>query len=220
MQAQLIYCYDAYCGWCYGFGEVMLRVAKAYPQLPIEVLSGGMVIDDTVHHISHTAQYIADNYKRVEALSGVTFGEYYLWHIKHAEESDWIINSEMPAMALSAWKAKQPGTALAFAHSLQHALFNEGRDLDDLETYRHLMREKALPEWAPDGFVEALKTNAFKDSARYEFSLVKQLGINGYPTLLLQVSETKLILLARGFTAFEDVQARIDKVLQELMINS
>ena len=43
----LIYCYDAYCGWCYGFSPVVKKIADNYKsRLHIEVLSGGMIIND------------------------------------------------------------------------------------------------------------------------------------------------------------------------------
>ena len=40
----LFYCYDAYCGWCYGFSDVMKQVDAQFSKyMPIEVLSGGMI---------------------------------------------------------------------------------------------------------------------------------------------------------------------------------
>ena len=43
----LIYCYDAYCGWCYGFSKVITRIAKEYKDsLAFDVLSGGMIFDE------------------------------------------------------------------------------------------------------------------------------------------------------------------------------
>ncbi|MEI9933445.1 MAG: thioredoxin domain-containing protein [Ferruginibacter sp.] len=45
----LIYCYDAYCGWCYGFSPVIKKIAQQYQkELDIEVLSGGMLIGEAV----------------------------------------------------------------------------------------------------------------------------------------------------------------------------
>jgi putative protein-disulfide isomerase len=59
MQPLLIYCYDAYCGWCYGFSPVMKKVEEAYKdRLQIEVLSGGMVLPEQPVHIGATAEYI------------------------------------------------------------------------------------------------------------------------------------------------------------------
>ncbi len=30
MKPLLIYCYDAYCGWCYGFSKVISRIEEEY----------------------------------------------------------------------------------------------------------------------------------------------------------------------------------------------
>ena len=44
MALSFIYCYDAYCGWCYGFSPVIKQLSYAYqPQIHTEVLSGGML---------------------------------------------------------------------------------------------------------------------------------------------------------------------------------
>ena len=67
MDTTLIYCYDAYCGWCYGFSEVMKKINSAYKnKLEFEVLSGGMILPEDPVPISATAKYILGAYKRVE----------------------------------------------------------------------------------------------------------------------------------------------------------
>lgn len=45
MKPILVYCYDAYCGWCYGFSRVIKKIYEEYKdQLDFEVLSGGMIL--------------------------------------------------------------------------------------------------------------------------------------------------------------------------------
>ena len=67
-----------------------------------------------------------------------------------------------------------------------------------------------------DEFYEKLQIAAYKEKAYYEFALCKQLQVTGFPTLLLQVSESKFYLLARGFTKYENLKPVIDGVLEEL----
>ena len=79
MKPTVFYCYDAYCGWCYGFSPVMKKIAEEYKsQLEFEVLSGGMIIGEQVKHISKIASYIQSAYKRVEELTGIKFGEDFM----------------------------------------------------------------------------------------------------------------------------------------------
>ena len=201
MKPILFYCYDAYCGWCYGFSPVMTQIANQYPDLQIEVLSGGMILPEEPVHISATAGYIQSAYKTVEEYSGVSFGPDYLWHINNPDLSDWYPNSEKPAIALCILKEIYPEKQVAFAADLQNALHFEGRDLTDDEAYKHLLEKYSIQ---PELFYERLKAEEYKEKANYEFALVKQLQVTGYPCVLLQESETKFHLLARGYTPFHD----------------
>lgn len=214
MKPTLIYCYDAYCGWCYGFSPVIKKIATQYAdQLEIEVLSGGMMVEENVAPIEKIGPYIQTAYKRVQELSGIKFGEDFLWHVNHPELSDWIMNSEKPAIALCIFKEYYPERQVEFASDLQYALNFEGRDLDDDEAYKHLLEKYSINE---EAFYSKLKSEEYKEQAYYEFSLCKQLQVTGFPALLLQESDSKFHLLARGFTPYEDLKVRIDAVLLEM----
>lgn len=209
----LIYCYDAYCGWCYGFSQVMKKINSEFKnKLEIEVLSGGMILPEEPVHISATAGYIAKAYKIAEELTGVKFGEDYLWHINHPDISDWYPNSEKPAIALCIFKEYYPEQQVSFAADLQYALHYEGRDLTDNEAYHHLLEKYNLPD---EIFFEKLKDPSYKEMAYYEFALCKQLQVTAFPAVLLQISETKFYLAARGYTNYETLLQRIQNMLKE-----
>ncbi len=212
MKPTLFYCYDAYCGWCYGFSQVIRKVSENYPSLQIEVLSGGMILADDPVPIAATAAYIQKAYPAVEELTGIKFGADYLWHINNPELSDWFPDSEKPAIALCIFKEFYPGRQVEFACDLQYALHFEGRDLTDDEAYRHLLEKYSIQE---ETFYTKLNSEEYKEQAYYEFQLCKQLQVTGYPCVLLQNSETKFTLLARGFTDYETLSARLDSALHE-----
>lgn len=218
MQPVLIYCYDAYCGWCYGFSPVIKQIAGEYKhKVHTEVLSGGMILPDAPVHIGVTASYIQTAYQRVEELTGIKFGEDYLWHINHPEESDWFPSSEKPAIAMCVFKEIQPDEQMNFAADLQYSLHYEGRDLTDNEAYRHLLEKYTIDA---DDFYTKLKSEVYKEKAYYEFQLCKQLQVTGFPQVLMQATESKFHLLARGYTDYETLKKRIDMVLHELETHS
>ncbi len=211
MKPTLIYCYDAYCGWCYGFSPVINKIDSDFKNtLDIDVLSGGMVLPEKPVHISATAGYIASAYERVEELSGVKFGKDYLWHIHNPDDSDWYPNSEKPAIALCIFKELYPERVVEIATELQQALYQEGRDLTDDEAYLQLLEKYSIQ---PELFFEKLNNEEYKEAAYYEFALVKQLQVSGFPCVFIQTSELKFHLVAKGYTPYEDVKMRIEKVL-------
>lgn len=215
MKPVLIYCYDAYCGWCYGFSPVIKKIAEDFKdRLDIEVLSGGMMTGEEVMPIEKIGPFIQSSYKRVEELTGIKFGEDFLWHVFNPGQSDWVMNSEKPAIALSIFKEYLPERQLEFATDLQYALNYEGRDLDDDEAYRHLLEKYSIQ---PEAFYRKLKSEEYKEAAYYEFTLCKQLQVTGFPTVFLQTGELKFAMLARGYTAYADLKDRIENVLKEVV---
>lgn len=213
MKPTLIYCYDAYCGWCYGFSEVIKKFYSEYKnQLDFEVLSGGMILPEEPVSIKATAKFIESSYKRVEELTGAKFGEDYLWHIKHADQSDWFPHSEKPAIALCIFKEYYPEQQVSFAADLQYALHFEGRDLTDDEAYRLLLEKYNIP---PEEFYEKLIDEEYKEQAHYEFALCRQLNVSGFPSVFLQTSDTKFFHIAQGYTPFESLDERIQKIIRD-----
>jgi putative protein-disulfide isomerase len=207
----IYYCYDAWCGWCYGFSPVIKRIAEEYKdRLQFEVLSGGMIRPETPQHFGPVARYVQTAYKRVEELSGVKFGEDFLWHVFHPEETDWFPDSTMAAIALCILKEVAPEREVEIATDLQYALNFEGRDLTDKEAYRHLLPKYGIGE---DEFYEKLASDEYRDKAFREFAMVQQLQVTGFPAVLLQVGELKFYLLASGYTDYETLKTRLESVL-------
>ncbi len=209
----LIYCYDAYCGWCYGFSPVIKKIAATFAdKMDPDVLSGGMILPEKPVHIRVSAHYIETAYKNVEAVTGIEFGKDYLWHILNPEESDWYPNSEKPAIAMCIFKEYYPERAIEFAADLQYSLHYEGRDLTDDQAYLHLLEKYSIQ---PEIFFEKLASDTYKEMAYYEFSLMQQLQVNAFPVVLVQTDESKFHMVARGYTDYETLKERIEMVLKE-----
>ncbi len=213
----LIYCYDAYCGWCYGFSPVIKKIYEQYKnEVDIEVLSGGMIVGELVQPIERIAGYIQNAYKGVEELTGIKFGDDFLWHINHPDQSDWVMNSEKPAIALCVFKEFYPERQLEFAGDLQYALNYEGRDLDDDAAYQHLLEKYGIN---PEAFYSKLHSDDFKKLAYDEFNVCKQLKVSGFPCVFLQTAESKFYMLAKGFTDYDTLNERMKNVLKEINVS-
>ncbi|MGI8635186.1 MAG: DsbA family protein, partial [Segetibacter sp.] len=70
----------------------------------------------------------------------------------------------------------------------------------------------------PEVFFERLHSEAYKEKAYYEFSLVKQLQVSGYPCVFIQTSELKFNMVARGFTDYETLKQRVESVLDSVKV--
>jgi putative protein-disulfide isomerase len=218
MKPVIYYCYDAYCGWCYGFSPVITSLRDNYRgRIVFETLSGGMIPRESARHIGQIAAYVKDAYKIVEDTTGVTFGEDYLWHIRNPELSDWFPHSEKAAIALTIFKEYMPEKSVECAAELQKALHLEGRDLTDDEAYRHLLEAWGIPD---DEFYTKLKDEKYLDKARYEIELVRQLRVTGFPAVLMQTGDLKFYLVSKGYTDLDTIIHRVENILKEVQTSA
>ena len=208
---KIIYVYDALCGWCYGFSPVLKECYEKHKnEFEFEVLSGGMMIGDRVGSINDIAPYIKSAYHTVETTTGVKFGEAYL---RVLEDGSMVLNSEMPSIALSLFKQYFPEQSVLFAHEIQNALYFDGRNPSEIETYRYIAVNHGID---PDEFEVKMKMESSKEAAYYDFALAKQLRVESFPAVLIQSSETGFYLIAKGYTDSATLELRIENVLKEM----
>jgi putative protein-disulfide isomerase len=214
MKPLLIYCYDAYCGWCYGFAPVIRQVSTDYKRvLDIEVISGGLILPDEPKPLKVLSRFLEASSKEIETKTGARFGADYRWHIEHPDETDWFPNSEKPAVALCIFKEYYPELQVEFATDLEYALFFEGRDLTDPEAYRHLLEKYNLPV---EEFFEKLSSPAYRQLAQEDFKLAERLNINSFPVVMIQSAASKFFLVSEGYMDYPAVKRNIDNVLHSM----
>ena len=175
---KILYFWDAYCGWCYGFNKLFTEFYKNHTDIEIEIVSGGLYILENSNKIS---EYTFKNEEIVDMYK-VEFGEAYN---KVLEEGELVLNSVQPAIALNTVKELIPNSKLLdFAYDMQKKFFIEGKSLSEVSTYLELCEKYDL-----DYSDLALKlTIAFKDTnpIQQDFLKTLNLGIESYPTAVIE----------------------------------
>jgi putative protein-disulfide isomerase len=207
---QVVYVYDALCGWCYGFSDVINQLEQEFGnRIDFAVLSGGMMTGQREEPISKMRDYIKGAYERVENTCGVKFGDAYLNGI--LESPTYISSSVKPAIAMAVFKSNQPKKAVAFAKAIQRAFYLEGKSLNENATYGALAKDFGLDK---KQFEKQMDDATFKTLAEQEFQLVKQMGITGFPTLFV-IKDGQAYLLSNGYSSFISVAESLEQVLSQ-----
>jgi putative protein-disulfide isomerase len=182
-RAILTYAFDAYCGWCYGFGPAVHEFAAANAdRIELRVLSGGLFTGSRAlpvaayPHIPHANARIAD-------LTGVSFGEGYA---RTLAEGTTVMDSADAAAGLVALRRQDDGRALEAAAAIQHAWYIDGRSLSDPQVYRDVAAALGLDVAA---VADAYADPATRTEAEADFREVRRLGVQSYPTLLLHAEQ-------------------------------
>jgi putative protein-disulfide isomerase len=205
----LHYFQDALCGWCYGFAPVVQQLHDTWADsLDVVVYAGGMIKGDGVRALSEMADFIRSARVRVEETTGIVFGEPFMTGL--LERGDVMLDSAVPAYGLEAVRALLPQRTLEFSHRLQLALYRDGLDLTSPATYHALAREFGIE---PDTFVELIESDEIREAVHNEFDYVASLGIEGFPTLLLEHGDN-VHLLAHGYAPFDHLDTMIRVALR------
>ena len=193
---RLLYVFDAYCGWCWGFRGAMERFSAAHPELPVDVVSGGLLVGPR-RRAMREMRFIPEANVRVAQMTGATFGPAY----EALVHSDFTPDSAAAGAGYAALREQASDRALEIAGAVQAAFFVDGLSLNEAETFRRVARDLGLdPAGVPDALDPAL--------AEPDFALARALGIGGYPTVAL-VEGDRGWLLARGAAPLDELEARL-----------
>lgn len=197
----LTYAFDAYCGWCYGFGPAIRAFAAANgDRIELRVISGGLFSGTRAAPISDYP-HIPDANARIAQLTGVTFGDGYLRTLR---EGSTVMDSTDAAAGLVALRGQDHTRALDAASAIQRAWYIDGRSLSDQEVYRDIAAALGLNA---DAVAKAYADPSTRAEAEGDFGEVRRLGVESYPTLLLPTSEGNRVLGGPTSTAQELTQA-------------
>lgn len=192
---QLVYVFDAYCGWSHGFSGVLTEVARRHPELPVEVVSGGLFTGARRVPIRQFG-YIQGANAKITELTGAEFGAAYERLIADGE---FVMDSAAAARGVAALRAAAPDRAAELAVAVQRAFYVDGLSLSEPATYARIAEEAGLE---PGPVLAAL------DSPVDDFDRAAELGVDAYPTLLA-VDGDGVVVLARGHATADDVDRRL-----------
>lgn len=205
-----IYAYDPLCGWCYGFHPVLERLIDRFDnRLSFEIVSGGLAVGENAETINEGYSYIRDDLKQVEKITGITFGENFKML---AEEGSYMYDSMPPCLALTAIKELAPESAIGFSIAMQKALFAEGKDLNDLNTYESILDEFSV---AYDSFSDLFQSKETRIKTEQEFQWCKNMGATGFPTIFIRL-DNEYGIVTKGYRPYEAIESHLHHLLNNI----
>lgn len=197
---KLVYVFDAYCGWSHGFSGTLSEVAARHPELPVEVVSGGLFTGSRRVPVREFG-YVQGANAKIAELTGAEFGEAYERLIA---DGSFVMDSDAAARGVAALRQAAPACAAELAIALQHAFYVDGLSLSEAATYRKVAQAAGLDA---DAVVAAFEAPNTQTAARADFRRAVQLGVTGFPTLLA-VDGDLVTPLAYGQATADEVDAR------------
>ena len=198
---KLIYVFDAYCGWSHGFSRTLREVAARHPELPVEVVSGGLFTGDRRRPIAEFG-YVQGANAAISDTTGAEFGEGYRRRIA---DGSFVMDSDAAARGMAALRQAAPGRAAELAAALQRAFYTNGHSLSDPATYAAIAQSAGLDAQA---VVAAFQSPAARAAAEADYDRAARLGVTAFPTLLADNGD-RVVILARGSATADEVDQRL-----------
>ncbi|MDQ0584571.1 DsbA family protein [Streptomyces rishiriensis] len=198
---KLVYVFDAYCGWSHGFTATLREITSRHPELPVEVVSGGLFTGPGRVPIREFGHVQGAN-AAIAELTGAEFGQAYEELIA---DGSFVMDSEAAARGVAAVRQAAPDRAVELAAALQRAFYVDGLSLSETATYRTVARAAGLDA---DAVVAAFEAPEAQTAAHADFRRAARFGVTGFPTLPA-VDGDSVTPLAHGHATADEVDERL-----------
>jgi len=202
-ESKLIYVGDPMCSWCYGVSNEMLTVKEHFADdLDFEIVMGGLRPHNQ-QTMSDLKDFLTHHWEEVQQASGQKFNYGIL------ESRDITYDTEPPCRATVVVRQLKPEAAFAFFKSVQKAFYFDNKNLHLVESYEPILKSLDIDLRE---FARLFESDEMKNATKADFQLAADMGVRGFPTLLLQRGED-IQVIANGFAEAETMIARVQSLL-------
>ena len=203
---KLIYVGDPMCSWCWGFAPEIESLAEEHA---VEVVLGGLRPGPSAQELDdRMAGSLRHHWNEIAERTGQPFDTSFL-----ERRDGWIYDTESPAIAVALMRSANEDATLAYFTDIQSAFYAEGRDVTNLD----VLTELAMPHDVHTAAFRAdLESSAAQKQAWADFSRARNWGITGFPTLIGELQDDRLALLAQGWTPADLIRTRISSLVEEV----
>lgn len=194
----LIYIGDTMCSWCYGMAPELSRLKNNHPEFDFRVVNGGLRPFNT-EKAADMADFLKSHWVEIEERTGQPFAFEIL------ADPDFVYDTEPASRAVVVARMMKPEIELDFFAAVQTAFYRDNRDTSKLETYLTLTDQFELNR---DTFQTLFTDEKTKQYTKSDFQLSQELGIRGFPSLVLKLNNS-FTLIANGYQTAENIEKTI-----------
>ena len=202
------------CSWCYGFGVPLQALMQNLPNVPLNLVVGGLRAYNKEVMSDNLKATIHQHWEAVKKRSSKPFGT------GQFERAGYIYDTEPACRAVVTIRNLAPSHTLVMYHAVQHAFYALGHDVtqtqvlaDIWQSIQTLQAEKnpAQTLLSREEFILAFESDKMRMLTHVDFEQVQQWGIQGFPALIA-VHGDQGHLIANGYTEANELLAKVQQV--------
>lgn len=199
----LWYFADPMCSWCWGFSPAIETLREEFrDRIKIALILGGLRSETEPLNEARRAE-ILHHWHDVNAMTGQTF------QFEGALPPGFVYDTEPACRAVVTAAALQAEATFPMFKAIQSAFYTAGQDVTQPAVLAGLAEAQDI---AAERFLPAFDTAAMKEKTLAHFRMARQLGVRGFPSLVLQNAEGYR-LLNNGYRPVADLRPEIEAFL-------
>lgn len=201
---KLIYVGDPMCSWCYGISEeLMSTLSQLDGQVETELVVGGLRAGGGEEWTAEFRSFLRHHWEDVAKASGQPFGFELL------EQPQFDYDTEPSCRAVVAVHSMDSSKQFAFFKEVQKKFYLHGQDPKLVAFYESVCKDMDLDFQV---FAQKFKSLEMSSATKDHFARSRELGVNSFPTILLEVDGQRHVI-ARGYATADQMVAAISKLI-------
>lgn len=208
---KLIYIADPMCSWCYGFGPQIETLRAGLPDIPFEIVVGGLRAFNTKIMDADLANALKTHWQQVAKVSGLPFTE------KAISKKGFVYDTEPACRAVVTARTIAPDSTLMVLHAIQHEFYAIGMDVTQGDVLSAVCAEALSATGIETNAIEFFEKWNSEEMARLtneDFILTKHWQVSGFPTLVLE-QRGQLQLVSSGYLSTEALIERMQNLVDQ-----
>ena len=200
----LWYFADPMCSWCWGFSPVITQVKEHYSsKLNIALVMGGLQTEEVGEISEDSQKEILHHWQQVVEMTKQPIS------FENAFPENFVYNTEPACRAVISVGNIDPSIIFTYFTAVQSAFYTKNQDVTQLDCLQQLAVECGLDA---EEFKRIFESESTKHGIEKSFQFTKKAGVQGFPTLILNL-QNDLHIITRGYLDYSSVSAALDKLL-------
>lgn len=199
----LIYVGDPLCSWCYGFAPELEVLMEQNPTMEFKLVLGGLRPFGT-EKIVEMKDFLTHHWEQVHARTNQPFS----YDILNLE--GFLYDTEPASRAVVTVRHMKPSLELAYFKAVQQAFYQENLDVCSAAVLADLAEQVGVDRIS---FLTNFNTDKMKHETTNDFRLAAQMGIKGFPSVLLK-AKGQVYQLSNGYQKAEVLQGLVQQQLK------
>lgn len=203
--SKLIYVGDPMCSWCWGFAPEIESLAEDHD---VEVVVGGLRPGPMARELDDAmASSLARHWQLVGEQTGQPFATAFL-----ERRDGWVYDTEPAAVAVTTLRSMDETATLGYFTDIQMAFYGRGEDVTLPAVLVGLATDLDIDL---ELFATTIETDEARKTAWRDFSRARNWGIGGFPSLVGELDDGRLVLLSRGWAKADVIRDRMLQLAKE-----